>query len=177
MVMGGLGSGRQDRRRWRSESMGRLDLADVGDQLKGRKGAPNASFEMTCTRSDGTSFSARVGFVTTPLHFGGHRLWFCCPRCRKRCSVLFGGRDVIGCRRCLRLSYASQSEAPRDRAHRAIAKIERRLISRRGHFYKPKGMSWRTFHRMCDRYDRHDQALNVGCIKSLQRISARFHAR
>jgi len=29
-----------------------------------------------------------------------------------------------------------------DRAHRAIAKIERRLITRRGRFYKPKGMLW-----------------------------------
>jgi hypothetical protein len=54
-----------------------------------------------------------------------------------------------------------------DRAHLAIAKIERRLITRRGRFYKPKGMLWRTFHRLCDRYDHHDAVLNAGlCVLS-----------
>ena len=114
--------------------------------------------------ADGRSLSTRVGFARTPLHFGGGRLWFACPRCFQRCRVHFAGYGTIGCRRCLQLSYASQSESPRDRADRAIAKIERRLITRRGRFYKPKGMSWRTFHRLCDRHDHHSGVLNEGFV-------------
>jgi hypothetical protein len=90
---------------------------------------------------------------------------------------VFAGYGVIGCRRCLPISYASQSEGPRDRAHRAIAKIEGRLITRRGRFYKPKGMSWMAFHSMCDRYDRHDHALNVGAGRALQSFLRRYGER
>jgi hypothetical protein len=55
----------------------------------------------------------------------------------------------------------------------AIAKIEKRLITRRGRFYKPKGMLWRTFHRLCDRYDHHDAVLNAGLVRAVQRLTSR----
>ena len=51
-----------------------------------------------------------------------------------------------------------------DRAHRAIAK--RRLITRRGRFYK--SMSWRAFHRMCDQYDHHDDLLRIPGLRDAQ---------
>ena len=54
----------------------------------------------------------------------------------------------------------------------AIAKIEQRLITRRGRFYKPKGMLWRTFHRLCDRYDHHNAVLNAGLARVAERPSA-----
>jgi hypothetical protein len=57
----------------------------------------------------------------------------------------------------------------KDRAHLAIANIEERLITLRGRFYKPKGMLWRTFHRLCDRYDHHDAVLNAGLFACLSR--------
>jgi|SoiMethySBSTD1v2_1073268.scaffolds.fasta_scaffold5202963_1 hypothetical protein len=78
-----------------------------------------------------------------------------CPRCSGRARVMFAGGDKIGCRGCLQVRYLSQSLSPRDRAHRALNKIEERLVLRRGWFYKPKGMLWRTFRRLCDRYDDH----------------------
>jgi hypothetical protein len=68
-------------------------------------------------------------------------------------SDVDAGRGKIGCRRCLSVRYRSQCADAQDRAHLAIAKIEQRLITRRGRFYNPKGMPWRTFHRLCDRYD------------------------
>ena len=80
----------------------------------------------------------------------------------------------IGCRRCLRVRYRSQCGDAKDRAHLAIAKIEQRLITRRGRFYKPKGMLWRTFHRLCDRYDHHDAVLNAGLVRAVQRLGRRF---
>ena len=60
-----------------------------------------------------------------------------------------------------------------DRAHRAIAKIERRLITRRGRFYKPKGMLWSTFHRLRDRYDHHDAVLNAVLLRTVARLRFR----
>lgn len=61
----------------------------------------------------------------------------------------------------------------KDRAHLAIAKVEKRLITRRGRFYKRKGMLWRTFHRVCDRYDHHDAVLNDGLVRPLVRLMGR----
>jgi hypothetical protein len=55
-----------------------------------------------------------------------------------------------------------------------VAKIERRLITQRGRFYKSKGMLWRTFHRLCDRYDHHDAVLNAGLVRAVQRLGRRF---
>jgi hypothetical protein len=55
----------------------------------------------------------------------------------------------------------------------AIAKVEHRLITRRGRFYKPKGMLWRTFHRLCDRYDHHNAVLNAGLVRVVERLMRR----
>jgi hypothetical protein len=96
------------------------------------------------------------------------------PRCARRARVMFAGVGKIGCRRCLRVRYRSQCADAKDRAHLAIAKIERRLITRRGRFYKPKGMLWRTFHRLCDRHDHHDAVLNAGLLRAVQRLGRRF---
>ena len=42
----------------------------------------------------------------------GRRYWFLCPRCGRRCEAVYTlGRDV-GCRRCLRLGYKSQTHRP-----------------------------------------------------------------
>ena len=111
---------------------------------------------------------------TTPLHFGGCRVWMVCARCNGRARVIFAGYGKIGCRRCLRVRYRSQCGDAKDRAHLAIAKIERRLITRRNRFYKPKGMLWRTFHRLCDRYDHHDAVLNASLVRAVQRLGRRF---
>jgi hypothetical protein len=113
--------------------------------------------------------SAKIRFTTTPLHFAGCRVWMVCPLCAGHARVMFAGYGRIGCRRCLRVRYRSQCGDAKDRAHLAIAKIERRLITRRGRFYKPKGMLWRTFHRLCDRYDHHDAVLNAGLFACLSR--------
>src|SRR5262245_19911462 len=32
-----------------------------------------------------------IPIVTTPMHFGGWRHWFACPRCGRRCRVIYGG--------------------------------------------------------------------------------------
>lgn len=46
---------------------------------------------------------------STPLHFGGKRWWFHCPRCNRRCAKLSfsNGERGFYCRICLDLTYES----------------------------------------------------------------------
>ena len=58
-----------------------------------------------------------VPFRRTATPFGGHRLWFTCLKCRKRCHVLYGG-PPFRCRCCHGIRYSSQSENELHRAWR-----------------------------------------------------------
>jgi hypothetical protein len=40
-----------------------------------------------------------------------------------------------------------------------------------------KGMPWRTFHRLCDRYDQHDAGLNAGLAQAVARQGRRYGAQ
>jgi len=51
-----------------------------------------------------------VLLTRTPCHFGGERVWFCCPRCDRRTSSIFLVQPPFACRVCLRLRYESQRE-------------------------------------------------------------------
>ena len=93
-----------------------------------------------------------VPFRVTPTRFGGHRRWFECPGCRRRCRVLYGVNS-LRCRRCRRLNYASQSEEGHWRAQRRARDIRRRLGASGdaldGPFPpKPRYMRWTTYERL-----------------------------
>jgi len=100
-------------------------------------------------------FDYPVSVERTPCHYGGSRPWFRCPRCSARNAVLYGtaadGR--FGCRRCMRLGYASESESLIDRINRKLHKLEAKLADGK----KPKWMRWRTFDRICKQLDAADQ--------------------
>jgi hypothetical protein len=51
-----------------------------------------------------------VRLVKTHPHFGGVRIWYQCPHCLRRCGKLYAPRSnpLLGCRRCLDLSYFLQ---------------------------------------------------------------------
>jgi hypothetical protein len=172
--MGGSRSGRWGSSKPFAEALRRLDLAVYPTERVLNAARIGWAFEMKLAAGHGFDVAAEIRFTTTPLNFGGLRVWMICPRCNGRARVMFAGAAKIGCRRCLRVRYRSQCGDAKDRAHLAIAKIERRLITRRGRFYKPKGMLWRTFHRLCDRYDHHDAVLNAGLVRAVQRLGRRF---
>ncbi|MEM8556793.1 MAG: hypothetical protein AAGG50_03015 [Bacteroidota bacterium] len=60
-----------------------------------------------------------VRLARTPLHFGGHRVWFVCPllkngrACGRRCGKLYlpPGARYFGCRNCHDLTYRSSQTA------------------------------------------------------------------
>lgn len=49
-------------------------------------------------------------FTETKPKFGGERIWFKCPHCNKRVEKLYKhpSADILGCRECLNLEYASR---------------------------------------------------------------------
>ena len=92
-----------------------------------------------------------VPFDFTPLHLGGQRQWFRCPRCHRRCLVLYGGARFY-CRKCYRLKYQTQSEDGWQRQMTKAQKIRKRLGGSESideiFPVKPKGMHWKNYHRL-----------------------------
>lgn len=112
-------------------------------------------------RAHGSEWQAMdypVRLSWTDCHLGGARPWFLCPArgCGQRVAILYGGA-VFACRKCHQLAYPSQSEGPSDRAARRAERIRSKLDwppgILNGAFGKPRGMHWRTFHRL---YEEHD---------------------
>ena len=84
-----------------------------------------------------------------PCPFGGSRAWLLCPQCQRRAAILYGAK-IFNCRRCLRLVYESQREAPHYRALRRAQNIHEKLGGTGitdDPLFKPKGMHWRTYYR------------------------------
>lgn len=55
-------------------------------------------------------FGVTIGFTTSRTKFGGERIWFICPICKKRVGILYKHalEDLVGCRVCLNLKYTKQ---------------------------------------------------------------------
>lgn len=100
------------------------------------------------------SIKQQVHVERTPCNFGGSRPWFTCPRCNSRVGVLVLAGKRFACRKCCRIPYACQMESKSDQASRRIRKIQKRLGNPEWEnvidswFPKPKGMHWRTYHRI-----------------------------
>jgi len=112
------------------------------------------------SRGNGGEWQAMEYPVTlewTPCNLGGRRAWLLCPArgCGRRVAVLFGG-SIFACRHCHKLAYQCQRETDDDRAMRRADTIRRRLGWKVGIANpigaKPKGMHWRTFHRLLTEY-------------------------
>jgi hypothetical protein len=84
--------------------------------------------------------------------YGGERPWFRCPKCNRRCAILFFVRTAVACRTCEGVAYRSQLAS---RSHRLFEKRDR-LLGRLGVapgpvarvVWKPKWMHQRTFDKL-----------------------------
>lgn len=153
----------------RSGSWVHLD-ADTGEE-RSRVGfevdttgtLPTLRLRYTLTRS-GEAMDYPVPLLTTRPNYGGRRWWLSCPRCGRRCGVLYlppGGRH-FGCRTCGRLAYASQRENRPDRQLRRANKVRRGLGGKSGMLHpfprKPNGMHWNTYWRLREEAERAELA-------------------
>jgi hypothetical protein len=148
----------------RSGSIGYTVLADA------------LELDYVATDDDGEKHSIRywIGLDRVPCRYGGHRFYWTCPWCRRRCEVLAIARGGFewACRRCLRLQYQSQRLAPADRlqrradGHYARAGIE----GDDGLIYKHKWMRWRTFNRLVDQANDLAGAADAGFALRIMRL-------
>ena len=141
---------------------------------------PHARIGHSIRTGDGAEVEYSIGLVRSPCRFGGWRWWWLCPASGARVFALFlprGGRRFLS-RRAYRLGYLTQRLSPLDRAHRAKAKIERRLWWHDDDTPCPApGMRRRTFDRLVARWEeaqrRIDVAWEPGAIRLLERLLSR----
>lgn len=98
-----------------------------------------------------------IAISRTPCHFGGHMVWFLCPRCTRRVNALYF-RSRFYCRKCHNLGYESQQEGVLDRLLRKQRKFRAR-IGGSGNLvesipFRPKGMHWKTYWRTREKVER-----------------------
>ncbi len=104
-----------------------------------------------------TSVNELIPFSYSESTFG-HRQWFRCTSCQRRCRILYGG-SRFRCRRCVGAVYDSQYEGLPTRISDQRWKIRKRIEERGGKEIqigdldgpfpdKPKWMHWKTYQRL-----------------------------
>lgn len=120
----------------------------------------------------------RVGVTSSRCHYGGSRIWFECPWCRKRVAKLYLPRNGVSqlqhasgfaCRNCWALSYQVRNvRDPCEVAIRRAWRVKERLGATRsplGRFpTKAKWMRWRTYDRHANKFDLAMKQLNEELI-------------
>lgn len=132
----------------------------------------------------GPPVSLFISTDSTPVHFGGHRSWFLCPRCHGRVGLLYFAGDVLRCRKCLRLTYECQGEWAEWRGSSRAEKILRRLGADPDEACtlvipdkKPPRLRWRTYDRLVAIVYRAQQRRWGAIDERASRLAAREAAR
>lgn len=157
--MGGYGSGR-----WQSgkKTTGQLRAFDVRKIRKLGDIIPDEAESMileTTVRHNGIwqPVSELIRLEWRACNMGGFRVWFLCPKCGRRCAIVYASKTRIACRHCQRLNYACQQESDIDRMIRRVDKIRERLEWEPGFLNesgdRPKGMHNSTFERLRHEHD------------------------
>lgn len=164
--MVGPGSGRWQQGKALTTERMRLDIRDM-------RAAAHAMWLVNWRWSDGTTASVLFsqGMATvearvpgqamhptyveldaTPLHFGGHRIWWRCPCCCARVAVLYWQQRRWKCRACADLVHKSTRQGGLFRAYGKVNRV-RRALGWGGGLLSPmggrrKGMQRKTFIRL-----------------------------
>lgn len=128
--------------------------------------------------SDGESQQVECGLWMERCNGGyGSRRMFVCPRCGKRCAVVYFAGNYFACRKCLRLAYLSEAEDSMSRLWRKQRRIERRLAGEAGEWdgwRKPKGMHQVTFDRLRGKIDQIEQAKDRAFVAHMSPLLMRL---
>ena len=121
---------------------------------------------------DWSDVEQRIAVAWTPCRFGGERPWFVCSvrsngvDCGRRVTKLYSAGRLFACRKCYRLTYASQQESVLHRGLGKSQKIRMRLGGSPNMSEefpdKPKGMHWRTYERLRWVHDIADERSTIG---------------
>jgi hypothetical protein len=126
--------------------------------------------------------SAQVRYTETATCFGGRRLWMLCPRCSRRCRLLFFGFGRVACRSCFGLRYHSQTMDRIHRAQHAMRKIAKQLdpevdVGLPDLPDRPPGMRWSRYNRLAERFERQNNVWNLAMMNSLAFLLPRLRRR
>lgn len=107
----------------------------------------------------------RVRIDRTPQRLGGTRAWFLCPKCGRRCAILY----PVQCRKCMGLHYRSEHLSPDNRATLRAQRLRARLGDPSYNLShpippKPKWMRWATYFARRDQIRTADQRSLEGLI-------------
>ena len=158
--MGGSGSGRWQQGRALTTERKSLDIRDM-------RAAARAMRLVNWSWNDGTTASVlfcnglamvearepgqpkaqtQVELDASPLHFGGHRIWWRCPCCRARVAVLYWQHWRWQCRTCADLVHKSTRQDGLFRAYGRVNKL-RRVLGWGGGMLSPMGTRRKGMHR------------------------------
>jgi hypothetical protein len=117
------------------------------------------------------NFNQLIALEGHPRRFGGRQWYFVCPLTKRPVSVVwkpegaeqFCSRQAWGSQ----VAYQSQFGSWVDRAHLGKARIQTKLLcdckpEESDLPPKPKGMRWRTYNMLVDRYDGYQSKLDAG---------------
>lgn len=152
---------------WVNVSSGQAQ-SSIGYEVSTDWNAGTLRLRYTFTES-GDSMDYSIELQTTRPQYGGIRWWFTCPvargggeTCGRRVQKLYlpSGRRYYGCRHCYDLSYAGRNGSALDRSREKARGIRLRLGGSPSLVDpfppKPRGMWWRTYERLRDRYEHAD---------------------
>jgi hypothetical protein len=119
----------------------------------------------------------QLRLLATMPFLGGRRFWFACPRCRRRCRVVYlpSSSTRFGCRLCLSLWYQSQSRNSQAQYWRTIIALRRRLGARAPYVtsptppapVRPRGMHRKTYAKLV-----HKLQIKESIYENLVRLQA-----
>jgi hypothetical protein len=127
-------------------------------------------------------FDQRIALTASPCHYGGRKWFFLCPVMNRRASVLWLPRGArhFSSRHAWpsRVAYRSQFMTAMDRGYLGMERIKKRLIGDLDPQEwdlppKPKWMRWRTYHRLVERFERYEAALDAGALSRVRRLLKR----
>jgi hypothetical protein len=114
-----------------------------------------------------------IPFVIRATRFSGHRRWFQCLSCRRRCQIIYGG-SRFRCRRCYGLKYESQYEPAfgraASRAHKILERLEYSGSLDDPFPPKPKGMHWKTYQWLVEEDERLQDLWAAGAMQLMMRF-------
>lgn len=144
--MGGYGSGKYQsyHSKMLVESTTRLSIFDLrkhnvvyGKHCTGSGTGPNGFLLRFTLAKDTLSLeyvahsqrhTLSVRMVTTQPHYGGFRTWFVCPRCGRRCGILYIHAHNVhfACRVCANLNYLSTRQ---ESQHKLMLRMQAQVQS------------------------------------------------
>jgi hypothetical protein len=123
-----------------------------------------------------------VTLVALRRYYGGRQWFFVCPVTNGRASVLWlpPGAQQFASKHAWpgKVAYSSQFMTAIDRAHLGMERIKRHLIGELDPEEwdlppKPKWMRWKTYHRLVERFERYEAALDAGALSRASRLIRR----